>query len=346
MRALFGHGEHPDSEAIIAAYLTANVRAGMTDRQLETARDAAIAAARLGNPFPAYKPLEKFDARVAGAAFRDQGGDRPRAVRGRGQEGEGRRGAPIAGRRRRVRPRLLPGQVRRAAVGDRRAGMGPRRDPQRARGGAARGAGPGRGARGVHQDRARRDRAGRDERADRGGVRALGLTRRGPEPAHPRRRLVEGPGDGREVAVTGRADAVPDDGRGVGGLQHGIRGRAVGVARRHLHRPAGHCRGARAGAGDHRRAGADDRVLLPAAGGDRGPVRRAGARLPERARARPGRGRVPPAGPAGQPRHPAGQEAAPLAGRQAGRVAGGADRAVRRGRGRLADAGGPLVAGG
>jgi hypothetical protein len=64
MRALFGHGEHPDSEAIIAAWLTANVRAGMTDRQLETARDAAIATARLGNPFPAYKPLEKFDARV------------------------------------------------------------------------------------------------------------------------------------------------------------------------------------------------------------------------------------------------------------------------------------------
>ena len=82
MRALFGHGEHPDGEAIIAAYLTANVRAGMTDRQLETARDEAIAAARLGRPFPAYKPLEKFDARVAGAA----GGDharRPAASRPR-----------------------------------------------------------------------------------------------------------------------------------------------------------------------------------------------------------------------------------------------------------------------
>ena len=55
-RALFGHGEHPDSEAIIAAYLTANVRAGMTGRQLETARDAAIAAARLGNLLPAAPP--------------------------------------------------------------------------------------------------------------------------------------------------------------------------------------------------------------------------------------------------------------------------------------------------
>jgi conjugative relaxase-like TrwC/TraI family protein len=79
MRALFGHGEHPDSEAIIAAYLTANVRAGMTDRQLETARDAAIAAARLGNPFPAYKPLEKFDARVQArlSVIREETGREP-----------------------------------------------------------------------------------------------------------------------------------------------------------------------------------------------------------------------------------------------------------------------------
>ena len=40
----------------------------------------------------------------------------------------------------------------------------------------------------------------------------------------------------------------------------------------------------------------------------------------------PDAGAVPPAGPAGQPRHPAGQEAAPLPGRQAGRVARGTDR--------------------
>jgi conjugative relaxase-like TrwC/TraI family protein len=79
MRALFGHGEHPDSEAIIAAYLAANVRAGMTDRQLETLRDGAIGVARLGNPFPAYKPLEKFDARVAArlAVIREETGRDP-----------------------------------------------------------------------------------------------------------------------------------------------------------------------------------------------------------------------------------------------------------------------------
>ena len=79
MRALFGHGEHPDSEPIIASYLTANVRAGMTGRQLKTERDAAIAAARLGRPFPAYKPLEKFDARVGArlAVIREETGREP-----------------------------------------------------------------------------------------------------------------------------------------------------------------------------------------------------------------------------------------------------------------------------
>ena len=79
MRALFGHGEHPDSEAIITAYLKANVRAGMTGPQLETARDEAIAAARLGRPFPAYEPLEKFDARVEArlAVIREETGREP-----------------------------------------------------------------------------------------------------------------------------------------------------------------------------------------------------------------------------------------------------------------------------
>jgi conjugative relaxase-like TrwC/TraI family protein len=64
MRALFGHGEHPDSDAIITAYLEANVRAGMTGKQLEQLRDEAIRAARLGRPFPGYKPLDRFDNRV------------------------------------------------------------------------------------------------------------------------------------------------------------------------------------------------------------------------------------------------------------------------------------------
>lgn len=79
MRALFGHGEHPDSEQIIAAYLKEHVRAGMTDKQLERVRDEAIAAARLGRPFPAYKPLEKFDVRVGArlAVIREEAGREP-----------------------------------------------------------------------------------------------------------------------------------------------------------------------------------------------------------------------------------------------------------------------------
>ena len=64
MKALFGLGEHPDGEEIIAAYLKARVRAGMSEEQLERVRDEAIASARLGRAFPAYRPLEKFDARV------------------------------------------------------------------------------------------------------------------------------------------------------------------------------------------------------------------------------------------------------------------------------------------
>ena len=76
MRALFGLGEHPDSEAIIAAYLTANVRAGMTGRQLETARDEAIAAARLGRAVPRLRAAGEVRRPGRGAACGDQGGDR------------------------------------------------------------------------------------------------------------------------------------------------------------------------------------------------------------------------------------------------------------------------------
>jgi conjugative relaxase-like TrwC/TraI family protein len=64
MRALFGLGEHPDSEEIIAAYLTEHVRATMTEHQLERVRDEAIAAARLGRAFPAYEALDSFASRV------------------------------------------------------------------------------------------------------------------------------------------------------------------------------------------------------------------------------------------------------------------------------------------
>ena len=79
MRALFGLGEHPDGEQITAAYLRGHVGAAMSERQLERVRDEAIAAARLGRPFPAYQALEKFDARVEArlAVIREQTGREP-----------------------------------------------------------------------------------------------------------------------------------------------------------------------------------------------------------------------------------------------------------------------------
>jgi conjugative relaxase-like TrwC/TraI family protein len=64
MRALFGLGEHPDGDAVTAAYLRDHVRAGMSGRQLDQVRYEAIAAARLGRAFPAYEALEKFSIRV------------------------------------------------------------------------------------------------------------------------------------------------------------------------------------------------------------------------------------------------------------------------------------------
>jgi conjugative relaxase-like TrwC/TraI family protein len=79
MRALFGLGEHPDGEGIIAAYLEEHVRAGMSEQQLGRVRDEAIAAARLGRGFPAYEALEKFDVRVKTrlAVIREQTGREP-----------------------------------------------------------------------------------------------------------------------------------------------------------------------------------------------------------------------------------------------------------------------------
>ena len=64
MRALFGHGQHPDSEAMIQAQLAAEARPGMSPSQLARVRRDAIRAATLGRPFPSYEPLEKFDTRV------------------------------------------------------------------------------------------------------------------------------------------------------------------------------------------------------------------------------------------------------------------------------------------
>jgi conjugative relaxase-like TrwC/TraI family protein len=64
MRALFGHGQHPNAERMIIAYLGVRTRPGMTESQLARARQDSIRAATLGRPFPSYEPLEKFDARV------------------------------------------------------------------------------------------------------------------------------------------------------------------------------------------------------------------------------------------------------------------------------------------
>jgi conjugative relaxase-like TrwC/TraI family protein len=82
MKALFGLGEHPDSEQVIAAHLKEHVRAEMSERQLQKVRDRAIAAARLGRAFPAYRALEKFDARVEArlAVIREETGREPTAL--------------------------------------------------------------------------------------------------------------------------------------------------------------------------------------------------------------------------------------------------------------------------
>jgi conjugative relaxase-like TrwC/TraI family protein len=64
MRALFGHGMHPDADAIIKAYIEQNTRAGMTPDRLARVQDEALAAARLGRRFPVYEPLDRFDKRV------------------------------------------------------------------------------------------------------------------------------------------------------------------------------------------------------------------------------------------------------------------------------------------
>ena len=65
MKALFGLGQHPNAEAIIAAYLAEHVRGAMTDPQLKDVQEAALKAASLGRRFPQYKPLDPFEQRVA-----------------------------------------------------------------------------------------------------------------------------------------------------------------------------------------------------------------------------------------------------------------------------------------
>ena len=101
MRLLFGHGAHPDGEAMITAYINAHTHPGMTDVQLERVRQAAIRHATLGRQFPAYKTIEDHGARVARRlqVIREETGRDPtQAEEKKVQAEESRRHrAPVAG---------------------------------------------------------------------------------------------------------------------------------------------------------------------------------------------------------------------------------------------------------
>lgn len=79
MRSLFGHGQHPQAEAMITAYIHRNVRADMTERQLGLLTGEAIRHATLGRSFPAYRPLGQYDTRVRQRlqVIRDETGREP-----------------------------------------------------------------------------------------------------------------------------------------------------------------------------------------------------------------------------------------------------------------------------
>ncbi|AUG76103.1 TrwC relaxase [Kitasatospora sp. MMS16-BH015] len=64
MKHLFGLGQHPDAERIIAEHLAAGVRADMDGDQLKAVQAAAIKAATLGRKYPEYEPLDPFAKRV------------------------------------------------------------------------------------------------------------------------------------------------------------------------------------------------------------------------------------------------------------------------------------------
>jgi len=65
MKHLYGLGQHPDANRIIAAYLEANVTASMDKEQREKVVAAAVKSATLGRAFPEYKALASFESRVA-----------------------------------------------------------------------------------------------------------------------------------------------------------------------------------------------------------------------------------------------------------------------------------------
>ena len=83
MQALFGLGEHPNGEEIIAAYLKEHVRAGMTEQQLE--RGAATRRSPPPGWGAASPPMRRwiaFDSRVRArlAVIREETGREPTAA--------------------------------------------------------------------------------------------------------------------------------------------------------------------------------------------------------------------------------------------------------------------------
>jgi hypothetical protein len=80
MRALFGQGEHPNSDAMVAAYIREHIRPGMTGRQREEPTAAAIRHATLGSQFPAFKNLALSGVRT-NFCYVSAGSDVPDGVR-------------------------------------------------------------------------------------------------------------------------------------------------------------------------------------------------------------------------------------------------------------------------
>jgi conjugative relaxase-like TrwC/TraI family protein len=65
MRDLFGAGMHPNADAMIADYIRAHVRSGMTDRQRSQVTQAAMRNATLGTQFPQFTNQGDYKQRIA-----------------------------------------------------------------------------------------------------------------------------------------------------------------------------------------------------------------------------------------------------------------------------------------
>ena len=239
MRALFGSGEHPDADAMITAYLARALRAGMTERQREQvtrrgdpARHPGPAVPRLPGPGPVRQPRRAAGWRSSG---RRPAATRPQAEVKKVRAEEARRQrAAVAGFD------LVFSPVKSAALLwalDERPQV---RDAIRAAHEAALGE-----ALDLVEEHAAftRTGAGGIAQVATNGLIAAAFehwdSRAGDPNLHTHVAvIVQGPGDRREVAGTGRPRAVPDDRRGVGGVQHRVRGAPDRAARRHVHRPA------------------------------------------------------------------------------------------------------------